>query len=162
MSNSPDGGLILALWSFPTGAFLCAVYDCVRVARKVFGSGRIAVFVTDLLFCLFSSAVFSVLFFNTVNGKVRLYAIAIAAAGFYVWRKTAGRIVTAAMLRLAEALKRIVSSAARSLLLVLKRIERSLSTFIYCRSTLRAAKSGFGHTPRHKENKNEKEVHKTQ
>ena len=156
-------------WSAAVGAFLCAVYDCFRLPRRYLKTGKAFLFLSDLLFCLFSSAVFAVLFFNLTNGRVRVHAFAFAAAGFCIWRKTAGRVLAAIVCRAIDKLAETTGFAARAARKRFVAAKRSLATSVYCRGVLKKAGKGFGHTPvkaasikSKRKNKNEKFSQKAQ
>ncbi len=104
-----NGGL-LALASLCVGAFLCAVYDVFRLFRLVREQNGVALFLSDLLFCIIASLCMTVLFFNLSFGRMRAFAFVFALIGFLIWRSTVGRVVMLLMKKLLAILKKLLNS----------------------------------------------------
>lgn len=107
----------LYLWSFLTGVFLGAVYDCLRLTRLLPGSvppiglrrrklpilgvlpepkkrraTAVLIFLEDFLFCLIAGVAAVLLFYEAFDGKIRVPALALIAAGFGAFHVSFGRL----------------------------------------------------------------------
>lgn len=123
--------LLLALYSVPTGLFLGAVYDILRLARLPFG--KIGVFFTDILQTFLCFLAVQILLFNFWNGKIRVYPFFICFLSFVLYRATIGRLTTAAYLKLSSYIK------PRFLYKVVV-----VRGYIYKKRLLKQASVGFG------------------
>ena len=88
------GGQITAfLYSLLLGAALCLLYDIIRATRKSGADSFLAVFAGDILFWAISAVVVFIFLVAVTNGEIRGYVLFSAAAGFLIYRFTAGRPV---------------------------------------------------------------------
>lgn len=96
----------LYLWAFLTGVLLGAVYDCLRLTRILPGgvppiglrrrrlpilgvlpepkkrrATAVLIFAEDLLFCLVAGVATVLLFYEAFDGKIRVPALGLLAAG---------------------------------------------------------------------------------
>lgn len=69
-----------------------AIYDIFRIRRIALKIPIIEHF-EDFFFMIFCSVVYALLFYALNNGRVRGFAFAGGAVGFYTYRKTLGRLV---------------------------------------------------------------------
>lgn len=129
--------MALALWSVILGAFLCAVYDVFRLLRLVRRQNAFVVFLCDFIFCVFSAVCLLVLFFNLSYGRVRFYALALAIAGFLVWRFTVSRLVMTLLVKLIKRIKKLLISIKMRVSVRLKRLSRRIYTKRYCKKAIR-------------------------
>ena len=82
------------------GAVSGAVYDIFRVFRVFAPHNSFAVFAEDTVYCVSFAAVMCVLYYNYTNGRIRLYALICAAAGFSAYYFTLGKVVSASAVRI--------------------------------------------------------------
>lgn len=133
----------LFLMSLLAGVVCGAVYDIFRILRAFAFKNRVIVFVEDVLFCLFVTACFLVLFYNYSEGRLRFYAFTGVILGFSAYYFTVGAIT-----------RRIVEAIRRLLLKIYRKSRRALSLFIHSiygrlysyrriRAAARKAKGGF-------------------
>ena len=137
MNNEYLLHMALALWSVILGAFLCAVYDVFRLLRLVRRQNAFVVFLCDFIFCVFSAVCLLVLFFNLSYGRVRFYALALAIAGFLVWRFTVSRLVMTLLMKLIKQIKKLLISIKMRVSVRLKRLSRRIYTKRYCKKAIR-------------------------
>ena len=137
MNNEYLLHMALALWSVILGAFLCAVYDVFRLLRLVRRQNAFVVFLCDFIFCVFSAVCLLVLFFNLSYGRVRFYALALAIAGFLVWRFTVSRLVMTLLVKLIKRIKKLLISIKMRISVRLKRLSRRIYTKRYCKKAIR-------------------------
>ena len=137
MNNEYLLHMALALWSVILGAFLCAVYDIFRLLRLVRRQNAFVVFLCDFIFCVFSAVCLLVLFFNLSYGRVRFYALALAIAGFLVWRFTVSRLVMTLLVKLIKRIKKLLISIKMRISVRLKRLSRRIYTKRYCKKAIR-------------------------
>ena len=97
------GQLLLALYSFPAGLLLGAVYDIFRLFRLPFG--KIGVFITDILQTFLCFISVQILLYNFWNGKIRVYPFIICFISFVFYRATLGRLFTAVFIKLSSYIK---------------------------------------------------------
>ena len=83
-----------------------ALYDVFRVRRIAVKIPLLWHF-EDFFFMVFCGAVYSLLFYALNSGRVRGFAFAGGIVGFYVYRKTLGRLVMALSERIINAVKYI-------------------------------------------------------
>lgn len=81
------------LWSLSLGAVFCIVYDFLRALHKLKIKGAAAVFVTDILFCIFAAVVTYCFLILTSKGRIRLFVIVGIFLGFLVFRLVLSKIV---------------------------------------------------------------------
>ena len=125
------GQLLLALYSFPTGLLLGAVYDILRLFRLPFG--KIGVFISDILQTFLCFISVQILLYNCWNGKIRVYPFFICFIGFVLYRATLGRLFTAVFIKLSSYIKpRILYRIAM------------VRGYIYKKRLLHKAAHGFG------------------
>ena len=105
--------------SFITGAFLGAIYDGVRILRCIFGvryynrnktfvfnkikirkkqgltqlNENILIFVTDILFFMFSGITIAIIVYYVNSGIVRWYILLLCLLGFLAYYFTVGKLV---------------------------------------------------------------------
>lgn len=107
----------LYLWAFLTGVLLGAVYDCLRLTRILPGgvppiglrrrrlpilgilpepkkrrATAVLIFAEDLLFCLVAGVATVLLFYEAFDGKIRVPALGLLAAGFGAFHVSLGRL----------------------------------------------------------------------
>ncbi len=97
------GQLLLALYSFPTGLLLGAIYDMLRLFRIPFG--KAGVFITDILQTFLCFLSVQILLYNFWNGKIRVYPFLICFFSFVLYRATFGRLSTAVFKKLSSYIK---------------------------------------------------------
>ena len=68
-------------------------YDFFRILRVVFDHGPAAVFAEDLLFFIVCAVEFPVFCFLFADGEIRLYVVAVCAAGFALYYLTVGNFI---------------------------------------------------------------------
>lgn len=134
----------LGLWAFLSGAFLCCVYDVLRVFRLRTKPNALVLFLCDFAFCLFATLVMLILFFNFSFGRVRVYAFFFVLLGFLLWRFTLGRLLVGAFGKLLDYFFRLVVKFKACCKRALKSLIRIIKTKIYCRKTVKKSKIGFG------------------
>lgn len=127
----------LAVWSVILGAFLCAVYDIFRLLRLVRRQNAVLLFVSDLIFCIFSAVCLLILFFNLSYGRIRMYALLLCAVGFFVWRFTVSRITMKLLQRLIVMIKKLLNLIIMRVSVKQKRLARRIYTIYYCRSAVK-------------------------
>lgn len=150
-------------------------YDAFRIRRKAINI-PILPHLEDFLFMLAFGAAMAVIFFVKSSGRVRAFAFAGALGGFYLYRKTLGRIVMAASDKIINLVKLIIKkiilpplrALKRAVTAVLTRLKNTLSAIYriidltlrrnrtkrYIRAFAEAALDGFGDKiPKIKENK---------
>ena len=74
------------LWSVLAGALLAAVYDLLRLSRRMVHTKDIVVNIEDILFCALAAVVVFAAAFLKNEGKLRWQGFFGAGAGFLVYR----------------------------------------------------------------------------
>lgn len=141
---APDYGqhFLLAFWSLILGFFLGFVCDLVRLA---FYRGRVKAyfrFLIDLLFTLFCSLAFMLLFFNLSYGIMRAYAFVIAAVGFWLWRITLGRLYKKAYV-FVDGILNVARILFRKMRMFVEVQGYRVHTRIYCKISVTRAAVGY-------------------
>lgn len=79
--------------SLCVGAVLCAIYDMLRAWRKVEFNSFMTVFITDIIFWVFSAFVTFIFLMARTNGEIRGYVILGALVGFMLFRISLSRFL---------------------------------------------------------------------
>lgn len=127
---------ILAFWSLIAGMLICVIYDLFRITRLRREQNKIVLFFLDLAFCLVSTCVMLVLFFNLSFGRMRIYAVAFALVGFSVWRITVSRPVIALLISLLDFLERVLNSLKMRIASSFRKASRFIYTVYYCKTAV--------------------------
>ncbi len=98
---------VLFLLSIAFGFAAALMYDALRI-RRIAVNVPILWHFEDFFFMLGCGVIFSILFYAQSSGKVRGFAFAGALGGFYIYRKTLGRLVMAASERIIRFVKYII------------------------------------------------------
>lgn len=130
------GDFALAIWSVAVGAFLCAVYDVFRLFRLRRKQNAVLLFVSDLTFCTIAALSMLLLFFNLSYGRMRAYSFVLAFVGFLIWRFTVSRFVMAFMLKLINAVCKLLNSIKMRVIRAYKRMSCRIYTVCYCKTAV--------------------------
>lgn len=90
------------------GFLLGLVYDAIRILRLCLSSGKVFVFVTDVLFVLLCSVSAFVLFLAVNDGRIRLYLVIAIVLGAVIYAFTFGELISSAAKRIAAALRKMI------------------------------------------------------
>lgn len=74
------------LYSLILGVILCVFYDFIRALRKAGFDSFWAVFLTDIVFWVFSAFAVFIFLISRTNGEIRGYVLFSAVAGFWLFR----------------------------------------------------------------------------
>lgn len=86
-----DAEQLFLLHSFLTGAQIGAVYDVLRILRRVFPHRDLVVSAEDLLFWIGTAAEVFLLLYRENNGQLRWYAVLGAGLGLFLYERLLGR-----------------------------------------------------------------------
>lgn len=86
--------IALAAYAAMTGAVLGAFYDLLRAARMTVRHSRLACAAEDTVFALFFGLVFYGFCVELLEGKARLFVLVFMAAGFFLYLKSLGKILS--------------------------------------------------------------------
>lgn len=128
-----QSSLALMLFLSVLFGFVAALaYDVFRIRRIAINIPILPHF-EDFLFMIACAAVMSVIFFAQSSGRVRAFAFFGALGGFYIYRKTLGRLVMGAADKIIRLVKylfgKIVMPPIRLVRRILKRLGRMLEKF---------------------------------
>lgn len=98
---------LLAVLSAAFGFVAAMLYDVFRIRRIAINIPILWHF-EDFFYMVACGVSLSVLFYAQSNGKVRGFAFALAICGFYIYRKTLGRLVMAMSERIIRFVKYIL------------------------------------------------------
>ena len=132
---------VLAFWAFVLGLFLCAVYDCFRIARLIKKPNAFVLFLSDVAFSIIAICSFLLLFFNLSFGKVRVYAVAFSLIGFLFWRFTVSRLVVGLTLKIIRKTKALLKLQKSRVAARLRKLSRILYTRYYCKKVVKNIKN---------------------
>ena len=112
------------------GFFAGAFYDAFRIRRIALKIPLLWHF-EDFFFMVFCGVVYAVLFYALNSGRVRGFAFAGGLVGFYIYRKTLGRLVMALSERIINSVKyiirKIILPPIKFVIRVIKRVLCTLS-----------------------------------
>ncbi len=97
---------LLAVLSIAFGFAAAMVYDIFRIRRIAINIPILWHF-EDFFFMVLCGVSFSVIFYAQSSGRVRGFAFALAIGGFYIYRKTLGRLVMAMSEKIIQLVKYI-------------------------------------------------------
>lgn len=122
----------LILRSLAIGALLGLAYESVRIFKMLIGiakGGRfrkavstVFLFVTDLVFCLFSASTAILLTYNVSGGVFRGCVYLCMALGLLLYRLTVGRILYKIELVLTEFIKKVIKTVLKILFVPVRAI----------------------------------------
>lgn len=125
MNYALSGDQITAfLLSLLLGAVLCTLYDFIRVLHKLFLKGFAEVFVTDVLFWLFSAIVSFCFLIIFCKGYVRGYIIFGEAVGFCACRLTLSKPVYSVFFKIAYAFSQLITRVSKFISNAFDRFEK--------------------------------------
>lgn len=91
------------------GFVLGLLYEALRILRLYIHSGKVFVFVTDILFTVFSSVSAFLLCVSVDNGHIRFYIVLACILGYVVCIFTAGELIYALFARIHCAVMKILT-----------------------------------------------------
>lgn len=124
-----DKQTVSFLLSLLLGAFICIIYDVIRVLHKTVLKGFLEIFVTDILFWLFSAFITFCFLIIYCNGYIRWFVLAGETIGFFVCRITLSRLIFPLFLKIGIIIIAIKSFLSRALSRVFVFIEKN---FVKC------------------------------
>ena len=89
------------------GFLLGAYYELFRLWRLWTRPGRARVFWQDIFYSVTGTAAFFLFLLAVADGRVRLWLIVCAAAGWIAWHATVGRVIYAAAGRIGRTLRAV-------------------------------------------------------
>ena len=116
------------------GFLLGFVYDCVRFLRFVFPSGKIFLFISDMLFVVFCTFSSFLLFLGVNNGNIRMYLVIAEITGAAVYFCTAGILIISVFGKIAYVIKKSFNIIFKPFVFLKKKIFsiiKKLCTKIY-------------------------------
>ena len=145
-----------AAYSFVLGLIFGGLYDIIKIIHILCGIASYApaeadkrpakrgcvpfvlFFLGDAVYMLTVTAVFSVFQYWQMSGKFRLFVLLSVLAGFFVWHKTAGRLVMAFSEAIVRLLRQIVLWTVVKPVRFFLKILRKTVGFLYCHTAGRA------------------------
>lgn len=119
-----------------------AFYDVLRLLRAFF-KGRLFLFITDVMFCLYGSCLMCILFFNYSHGRIRAYAIFafwIGAAAYYF---TVGRLTKRIFIAVKTACVRFAGYTEQKIKAFCGKYYRRAYSYFEMRGLLAESSKGF-------------------
>lgn len=108
------------------GFALGLVYEIVRILRLYIPSGRVFLFVTDVLFTVFSCVTVFLLFVAVDNGHIRFYMIIACILGYVVCLFTAGELLYSFFAKIHSVIMRIIKFVFKPFVLLVNKISPKL------------------------------------
>ncbi len=155
---------VMLLLSVGLGFVSALLYDALRIRRKAINIPILPHF-EDFLFMTAFGAALAIIFFLQNSGRFRAFAPMGALGGFYIYRKTLGRLVMAASDRIINFIRLLIKKILLPPIMAIKGAFSSLfykidlayrrrATKKYIRAFAESAEDGFGdRLPKIKENK---------
>ncbi len=110
------------LWSFVLGVALAAVYDLLRLSRRIIKTSDLIVNLEDILFLLVSGVTVLASAYINNNGELRAYGFLGTVLGFVVYRLLFGMRIVDLLALIYNALKTIVCKVVGIILLPVRAI----------------------------------------
>ena len=83
---------ITLLLSLCLGGILSLIYDILRAMHKTGFNSFLAVFITDILFWIFSALITFIFLMSRTNGEIRAYVLLAQCGGFVAFRFTISKL----------------------------------------------------------------------
>lgn len=115
-----EPGKIFVLHSFLTGVRIAAVYDVLRILRRVFPHKAILVSLEDLIFWIGTAADVFLLLYRENNGKLRWYTVLGAGLGLFLYERLIGRYGVRWISVLLNKVKNLLGKALRKIVRISK------------------------------------------
>ena len=96
------------LWAVASGVILAAVYDILRLSRRLIPTLDIIVNIEDVLFIILSGGVSVSLAYLINNGFFRLYSLLAMGLGFFAYRIAIGNRLVEVFVILADMLSKVL------------------------------------------------------
>lgn len=104
------------------GFLLGFVYDCVRFLRIVLPTGKIFLFISDMLFVVFCTFSSFLLFLGVNFGNIRMYLVVAEITGAAVYFCTAGIIIMSLFRKIAHVIKKSFAIIFKPFIFLKKKI----------------------------------------
>lgn len=104
------------------GFLLGLVYEAVRIFRLYLSAGKVFVFITDMLFTVFTSVSVFMLFIAVDNGHIRFYMILACILGYTVCLFTAGELIYSFFLKIHGFVSGIIRFVMKPFVLILVKL----------------------------------------
>ena len=75
------------------GVFLCVVYDCFRIIRRIVKKGTIVTGIEDVIFSVFSAVMIFSYMYKVNGGIIRAYIFVAILIGVFVYEEGIGKFV---------------------------------------------------------------------
>lgn len=108
------------------GFVLGLIYELVRVLRLYISSRKVFVFITDMLFTVFSSVSVFLLFVAVDNGHIRLYMILASILGYVICLFTAGELIYAFFEKIHSSVMRVITLFLKPLMFIIGKMSPKL------------------------------------
>lgn len=133
----------LFLTSILAGVVCGVVYDLFRILRAFAFKNKIIVFIEDVIYCLFVSVVFMVLFYNYSEGQIRFFAFAGVIGGFSAYYFTIGRLTYKILEWIKSTIRRLVSKVRTSAVRIWLKYYGRIFSYLRIVKYTRLSKKGF-------------------
>ena len=103
--------IVTFMLSLALGAVMCFCYDIIRAARKSGFNSFLAVFLTDIIYCLVFSIVTFIFLIARTNGEIRVYVLFAMLVGFVLFRVIISKLIIKIftfLFKLLSALKKLL------------------------------------------------------
>ncbi|NLN56146.1 MAG: hypothetical protein GX148_07615 [Clostridiales bacterium] len=134
----------LFLTSLLAGVVCGIVYDVFRILRAFAFKNKIIIFIEDVIYCLFVSAVFMILFYNYSQGRIRFYAFAGVIMGFSAYYFTVGKLTYKILELIKKAIKHLTFKAKAFIIKSVNKIYNKYFSFFRINRFRRLSRKGFG------------------
>ncbi len=121
------------------GAVLCLVYDIMRAVRKFWLNKYWSVFITDIIYWIFSALITFIFLISRTNGEIRGYVFIGELLGFILCRITISRVFFYVMYCFLKKINTLKSRLNKAMTLFYIKFERSM--LCICNNIIRFLKS---------------------
>jgi len=116
--------------SFLMGIFITALYDILRILRRIIPHNMMVVSLEDLVYWVACSLAIFVVLIRENNGILRWFAVAGAMAGMFLYKKTLGFLIVKYVSLLLQQLLHLVGKVLKILLKPLHLVKCRLEFYV--------------------------------
>ena len=128
------------LKSILVGVFLCAVYDCFRIIRRVVKKGTIIIGIEDIVFFIFSAVMIFTFMYKMNGGVIRLYIFVGIFIGGYIYEEGIGKFVVKYISKILKKSIEVLKKCFKPIKIVLSRCKNKKRGALIAKERKKAGK----------------------
>lgn len=103
------------------GVFLCIIYDCLRIIRRIVKKGIIITGVEDIIFFIFSAIMIFSYMYKMNGGVIRIYIFVAILIGAFIFEEGIGKFVVKYISKLIKKYIEVLKKCFKPIKIVINR-----------------------------------------